>query len=102
MNGPGPRILTSVGDILIGVQPDPLVVPGQQWIYITHKPSGTALADFLTDTWLLSDDQQWHVLPHTSDVDHRLKKLIDLAAALRMAAPALVQLTFLPDDHGHG
>ncbi len=104
---PTPTLLASIGDVLIGVQPDPLVIPGQQWLYITARPTGQALADFLTPEWRLTPDMQWLVIPHNADVDYRLKKLIDVCAAIRLSAPALIQLTFLPDtdpdlDHdGH-
>lgn len=95
-----PRILSAIGDILIGVQTDLLIVPGKQWIYITNRNAGLSLADFLSEDWSISNDLQWVVLAHTADVDHRLKQLLDMAAAIRMAAPDLVQLTFIVDENG--
>lgn len=100
---PTPTVVASIGDILIAVQPDMLVVPGQQWLYITPRITGQAFAEFLSADWRYTPDWQWIILPHTHDVDHRLKKLIDACAAIRLAAPNLVQLTFLPDtDPEHG
>lgn len=92
---PTPHVVASIGDMLIGVQADPLVVSGQQWIFLTHRPTGQPLADFLTVDWKLTSDLQWIVLPHTPDVDHRLKKLIDACAAIRLNAPHLVQLELI-------
>lgn len=92
---PTPTLVGSVGKTLIAIQPDPNVVPGQQWLLLTYTRDGQALAEFLTPDWQFSADAQWIILPHNADVDHRLKKLIDLCAAIRLSAPQLVQLELL-------
>ncbi|MCB9135135.1 MAG: hypothetical protein H6636_06900 [Anaerolineales bacterium] len=97
---PTPTILGSIGNVLIGVLPDPQVVPGQQWICLTDNFSGIALTQFLGANWHLSPDSRWIMLPHDADVDYRLKILIDLCAAIRLSAPHLVQLELQLTDPG--
>ncbi|MCC6192238.1 MAG: hypothetical protein IT318_24670 [Anaerolineales bacterium] len=100
------HLIGTFGDLVIATRPAPDVAPGHQHIYITQAPDHTlstptllahdlAMVLGLHDyTWADVAGARWLVVPHTPTVDARLKALVDLAHALRMAAPGLVQLSF--------
>ena len=102
-----PEIVATFAGLAIAVEPDFDVEPGRQWILIEARSDAIALLRALTGpdhhaTPAGVAPGDWIRIPHTAEVDQRLKQLVDLAAAIRRAAPSLIQLSITGfDDHGN-
>src|SRR5574341_1360972 len=103
MNSDRLQHIGAVGPIQIAVEPDGNVEPGHQWVLISaaggaglalvYVLSGMDLQQLGTENEVALGDETYFRIPHTAEVDRRLRELVDLCAAIRFAAPGLVQLT---------
>ena len=87
------RLLCQLGETRIAAQTALEITPGHQRLLITNDDAGRALMALLDPTLEAAGDGGWLTVPHTAEVDARLLELFNLCAAIRFAAPNLVQLT---------
>jgi hypothetical protein len=97
-----PTFLGRLGDIRLGAESDPTVEPGHQWLLISaaegmglalvYTLSGLDISHLKPEHEIALDDELYFRIPHTAEVDARLKRLVDLCTDIRLNAPSLVQL----------
>lgn len=87
---------------LITTDPDMSIEPGHQVLILPTTDEGAAIAKLLTKSEHLWDycfvNEAYELglcfrIPHTTDVDQNIVKLIDQLAHVRFSAPGLVQMT---------
>jgi hypothetical protein len=97
------QIVGRLGKLCVYTEADPDVFPGHQSIVIhalKHNSLAESLVDLLCDgtdtdfTWF--SNEGIFIVPHTIDVDRRLREIVDLCSRIRYCAPGMRQLMLFP------
>jgi hypothetical protein len=81
--------------IRIQLEPELSIEPGHQWLVLSNRAEGQALATLLMGGLPLVKRGNQILVPHDKKVDARIVALIDELANARYQAPGLIQMTLV-------